>query len=163
MKEEQNDRLESLKKSGVHFLPWIGEKYEDGIYYDEDGEMHYGDASKKGKKILVLGESFYMDETDFKAYTGGKDFSQVMCDIIKDYIKPENEEEWKENWEPYKNTYTKFERAMAGKVLKPGEEKKEFWQHVMFYNYVQDPLTGPRIMPSRSGFKGSEKAFFCAS
>lgn len=141
-----------LQKGGVHFLPWIGEQYRDGIYYDKKGEMQLGEDGK-GKKILVLGESHYCAREE----DGTPDLTR---NIIGDYISPENETQWKEKWEPYKNTYTKFERAMGGRPLAVGVEKREFWNHVAFYNYLKKPLVGPRILPNEDDFKISEDAFF---
>lgn len=140
-----------LQEGGVHFLPWIGEKYDKGIYYDKNGEVQYGGGN--GKKILVLGESHYCAKEE----DGTPDLTRC---VIGDYISPENEEQWKEQWEPYKNTYTKFERGMAGKSLAAGVEKQDFWKHVVFYNYLQKPLTGPRTFPDEKDFKMSENAFF---
>lgn len=137
---------EVLKKSGVRFLPWIGENYENGISYDENGIIQYGTPENKGKKILVLGESHYCaDEKDAT--------EDLTRSVIKDFIDPDSV------FEPYKNTYTKFERALAGKTLVK-EEQKGLWEHVVFYNYVQRPLSGARITPTQEDFKISETPFW---
>ena len=118
-------------ESHIHFPPWIGKKYNDGI---------------GGKKILVLGESHYCakpeDDTPF-----------VTRMVIENLLDPAAEHE------AYKNTYTKFERALAGKVL-DWQEKAELWNSIIFYNYVQIPMTGPRISPTVEEFKDSAQAFF---
>lgn len=146
--------LEKLKEMGVRFLPWVKSKdFQSGIYYDKDGSLQYGDTNCKGKKVLVLGESHYCaNESDANLH--------LTQGIIEDLISPQTLTEWKENWEPYKNTYTKFERALTGKELAVGAEKQSLWTHVAFYNYVQRALTGPRKPPSASDFKVSEAAFF---
>ena len=137
--------LQELEKEGVKYLPWIGDKYEDGIYYNEKGELRYGNG--KGKKVLVLGESFYWDDED--------DGSAKMFvpELIEDFINPQSE------FLPYKRTFIKFERAMAGRELNK-EESKEFWEHVMFYNYVQEPLQGTRMSPTEEQYANSRDALF---
>ena len=115
----------------IHFLPWVGKKYNEGI---------------GGKKILVLGESHYCakpeDDTPF-----------VTRKVIENLLDPATEHE------SYKNTYTKFERALAGKVL-DWQEKVDLWNSVIFYNFVQRPMSGPRISPEPGDFKDSYAAFF---
>lgn len=137
---------EVLKKSGVRFLPWIGENYENGISYDENGIIQYGTPENKGKKILVLGESHYCaDEKDAT--------DDLTRSVIKDFIDPDSV------FEPYKNTYTKFERALAGRTLVK-EEQKSLWEHIVFYNYVQRPLSAARISPTEDDFEISENPFW---
>lgn len=142
MTEKNQQLLQELEKEGVKFLPWIGDKYEDGIYYDEKGELRGG----KGKKVLVLGESFYWDDED--------DGSAKMFvpELIEDFINPQSE------FLPYKRTFIKFERAMAGRELSK-EESREFWEHVMFYNYVQEPLRGTRMSPTQEQYEDSATYF----
>lgn len=118
-------------ESHIHFLPWVGKRYYEGI---------------GGKKILVLGESHYCakpeDDTPF-----------VTRKVIENLLDPAAEHE------SYKNTYTKFERALAGKVL-DWQGKVDLWNSVIFYNFVQRPMTGPRISPEPGDFKDSYAAFF---
>lgn len=143
--QEKKSLLDKLEKEGVKFLPWIGDKYEEGIYYDEKGELCYG--TSKGKKVLVLGESFYWDDEDDG---NGKMF---IPELIEDFLNPQSE------FLPYKRTFIKFERAMAGRELDK-EESREFWEHVMFYNYVQVPLQGTRFSPTEEQYANSKDMFF---
>lgn len=147
--EEIQQMYQELEKGGVKFLPWIGGKYEKGIYYDEKGELRYGNG--KGKKVLVLGESFYWDDDDDG---NGKMF---IHDLIKNLVNPKFE------FQPYKRTFIKFERAMTGKPWEKEEETKrriEFWEHIMFYNYVQEPLRGTRFSPTNEQYEKAKNAFF---
>lgn len=115
----------------VRFLPWVGRYYSKGI---------------AGKRIIVLGESHYCASV--------KDaIPELTINIIKDLFDPNSEHEG------YKNTYTKFERALTGKPLSFAE-KEEIWNSVLFYNYVQVPLSGARIAPTSEEFASSETAFF---
>lgn len=146
--------LKKLEEMEVSFLPWVEvEEYLNGIFYDKDGNLQYGDTNCKGKRVLVLGESHYCaNETDANLYLTQR--------VIEDLISPQTLAEWKEKWEYYKNTYTKFERALVGKKVSVGDEKQSLWKHVAFYNYVQRALTGPRKRPTASDFNDSKAAFF---
>ena len=115
----------------VHFRPWVGSGYERGI---------------AGRKVLVLGESHYCARPE-------DDVPEVTVNVIRDLLDPESE------FEAYKNTYTKFERALAGTEL-DWQGKARLWNSVVFYNYVQTPLSGPRRAPSAQEFRSSETAFF---
>ncbi len=115
----------------VKFLPWIGAQYTKGVW---------------GRKVMVLGESHYCASPDEAT-------PEITRDVIKDLLDPNSEHEG------YKNTYTKFERALAGKVLTP-EEKKALWDSFIFYNYVQVPISGARVSPTVQDFLSSEDAFF---
>ena len=97
----------------VSFLPWVGENYESGIKgYNEDGVI-YGTEDDPGKRILVLGESHYCaDPNDAK--------EGLTREILEDFVYSKSEHE------PYKNTYIKFERALAGRVIDE-EERKKLW------------------------------------
>lgn len=117
--------------SQVHFLPWVGENYEKGIC---------------GRKVLVLGESHYCAKPE-------DDTPYITREVIADLLDLGSEHE------AYKNTYTKFERALAGKVL-DWYGKSELWNSVIFYNFVQTPMSGPRTSPSVKEFQDSFAAFF---
>lgn len=119
----------------VKFLPWIGNKYSRGI---------------TGKHILILGESHYCAHPETEAVPG------LTQNIIEDLFDPNSEHE------PYKRTYTKFERALAGREIELSDKrgKRKVWDDVMFYNYVQEPISGARVAPSAMQFRNSEAAFF---
>lgn len=120
--------------SVVKFKPWVGENYETGIH--------------QGKKLLILGESHYCANSETKAT------EDITIKVIEDLLDPFSEHEG------YKNTYTKFAKAVVGEKQFSDETKKEFWQHVIFYNYVQTAISGARIAPTAEQFKNSEQAFF---
>ncbi len=130
-KPGKSDKDEDKEDKSVHFLPWVGKNYKQGIY---------------GRRVLVLGESHYCARQE-------DDTPYVTRKVIADLLDPNSEHE------AYKNTYTKFERALAGKVL-DWQEKAELWNSIIFYNYVQIPMTGPRISPTVEEFKDSAQAFF---
>lgn len=113
----------------IKLKPWVGKDYRQGF---------------RGKKILVLGESHYADHPCNENFT---------TEVIADYfLNPEAE---REGW---MNTYTKFERAMVGRELSQ-EERVAFWESIMFYNYIQEPLGGPRLAPTQELYAAAKEAF----
>ena len=115
----------------VRFAPWVGSAYTMGI---------------EGKRMMALGESHYC--------ANPCDADSGMTNrIIRLLFEPDREHEG------FMNTYTKFERALAGKPLSLAE-KEQWWNRILFYNYVQSPISGPRKEPTRQEFADSEAAFF---
>lgn len=115
----------------ITFLPWVGKSYSKGI---------------DNKKVMVLGESHYCAlVADAKP--------ELSSEVIQDLFDEKSEHE------AYKNTYTKFERALAGKILS-FKEKRDLWNMFLFYNYVQTPMTGARVAPTEEEFNLSESALF---
>lgn len=115
----------------VKFLPFVGDNYNKGL---------------QGKKVLVLGESHY-------CANASEAVPSLTQDIIKDLYDPNSE------FEPYKNTYTKFAKSLVNKDLTV-KDKEEIWNKLAFYNFVQNPITGPRKPPSNQEFLDSHTAFF---
>ena len=117
----------------VRLAPWIGKNYRPTGF--------------AGKRILALGESHYCEN----ASDATEDINRK---VIADLFDPQSEHE------AYKNTYTKFAKALLGCRALTFEDKERFWNSVAFYNYVQFPMSRPRMVPSRGNFKNSEAAFF---
>lgn len=117
----------------INFLPWQGKNFAQGY---------------RGKKILVLGESHYTED--------GKGWQSITQDVMERYInyitgKSPFEARWM-------NTFTKFAKAFQNGEMS-NEEVAQFWQGVVFYNFVQFPTSGPRVAPTAQQFADSEKAF----
>lgn len=115
----------------VKFLPLVGDKYNTGW---------------NGKRVMVLGESHYCASPE-------QAVPQITNQIITDLYDASSEHE------SYKNTYTKFANAFAGHSLS-FNERRNLWHSVLFYNYVQVPISGPRKSPIVQEFISSETAFF---
>ncbi|GHV66121.1 hypothetical protein FACS1894199_08880 [Bacteroidia bacterium] len=95
-----------------------------------------------GKKVLVLGESHYATEED--------NLPSLTNDVIGYYLRYLAGEVEHEGW---MNTYTKF----ANSCPIVGEA---FWQSVVFYNFVQVPMSGSRRSPSGDDFAAGAVPFF---
>ena len=120
----------------VRFEPWVGKNYKTSGY--------------NGKKILVIGESFYCSEEEAVA--------TLTTIIVEDYLAI-RKGEYRKNNGGWTNTYLKFERSLKGKVTTP-EESQTIWDSIAFYNYLQVPMSGARESGSPIDYKNAEKAFF---
>lgn len=118
-------------KNKVKFLPWIGTHYAKGV---------------NGKRVMALGESHYCNHPN-------EAVPELTNSVILDLLNPNSEHE------AYKNTYTKFERALAMKVL-DAREKAVLWNSIAFYNYVQVPMSAARTSPTKDDFTDATEAFF---
>ena len=145
---EKNDSF--LKEAGVKFLPFVGDNYENGISFDEKGNLMLGTSEKTLKKVLVLGESHYCDEdlTD-------EEMSSFTRDVLEWYLdarKCGNTTLWM-------NTFLKFERALANEITE-AKDSASIWDHLMFYNYLQVPLKGARMSGNQEEYGNASKPFF---
>lgn len=115
---------------GVMFLPRVGAKYEH---------------SRWGKRVMVLGDSHYC--ADPKDAT--PDLTQKVFGWVFDPSCAH------EGW---MNTYTKFASVLSGKQ-EDRSSSKEVWDEVLFYNYVQEPLSGPRTEPTMEMMEAAQAPF----
>ena len=114
----------------VKFLPWVGKNYNDGL---------------NGRRILVLGESHYCDESEATA--------DITNRVMEKYLtKPNGHEAWM-------NTFKKFERALVGFETTP-EDSEKIWNSVSFYNFIQRPIGDTRIAGTKEDYLKGEKPFF---
>jgi len=132
----------------VFFKPWVGEKYfEQGC---------------SGKKILVLGESHYCGEYNNCGKCGNLNIEDDKCRsfttnrAVKLFL---NYKQGEEEFEGWMNTYTKFTNVFHGEQVDI-DTLLQFWNSIIFYNYVQYSTPGPRIRPKENEFSNSEIAFF---
>lgn len=115
------------------FMPYVGSKYKDGV---------------NGKKILVLGASFYCNQTEcqyFKSCTDNKkkDSSPYdkTCPIYAESGKMLSLEP-SYCIEVAPETYKKFASGM--KMFTGTDDYEHIWEHLAFTNYVQHFLRAPR-------------------
>lgn len=116
------------------FEPAVGCSYDDGIY---------------GHKVLVLGESHYSS-------VPGEATPFLTQEVVEWY---NNLKKDKARWF---STFTKFSRALSGQLDLPrgAEENKKLWEKIIFYNYVQEPMTAPRQKPTKQQYRDADKPFF---
>lgn len=141
-------KTEEGKYFKVNFKPWIGKYYQHGVIgFDEKGHIVYGTKDNSAVKILVLGDSHYCANVEDAKPT-------LTKDVITYLLDPESAHE------PYMNTYKKFIKSFTGyfEELTDGQ-KRDAWEHIMFYNYVQKPMTAARIAPLVEDYRESDEAF----
>lgn len=96
-----------------------------------------------GKRVMVLGESHYGKNPTL-------DFTR---NVVREYLDPESE------YEEWMNTYLKFERSLVNRYTTK-KESETIWQSLLFYNYLQVLMDGPRISGTSQQYKDSARAFF---
>lgn len=113
---------------------------------------------KESIKILILGESHYCSEAGIRE----------SCNMCKENHKCHN---WtingldeiitRKNYNRSHNTYIKFEKSLSGKeCFESIQERWDFWDKYIMYNYVQNALSKARKSPTKSEFYNSQKSFF---
>ena len=123
----------------VNFYPWRGARYDTGI---------------KNKRILILGESHYCEDSDksqksrhrcpkeFDNYCMScymdRECHEKTIDTIVEHLSSEN----------YR-THKTFESLVNGHSLSE-KERFEFWHHLAFYEYIQYAQPKPK-MPLKQG------------
>ena len=130
------------------------------FYYPRIGK-NYTDKGYNGLKILILGESHYCGEREkceiCGVFSNRKDCNNFTVNVIENnflaYKKGQVE------FEDWMRTFSRFTNIFIGTQVET-ETLIEFWDSVIFYNYVQSSTTGPRIAPTHQQFEESEKAFY---
>ena len=123
------------------FAPFVGASYRNQDF-----------------KILTLGESHYFGEEDMALFHKDrndpkvKNITQNVVHQFLDYKRG------KGKFYPHMNTFTKHANASQNKKLS-AEECVATWEATAFYNFVQTPMTRPRVSPTQEDFKRSRKAF----
>lgn len=122
----------------VCFIPWIGDTCIEKGYL--------------GKRILILGESHYCEECDLC----GNIKCNITINVTRRFLDNKKGIGKFEHW---MRTFTRFTNVFLGEKV-DNEKLINFWNSIMFYNYVQLATSGPRISPSPEAFSSSEEAFF---
>ena len=127
--------------SNIFFQPFVGKDYVNGGIF--------------GKRIMILGESHYCDESctdcgDCQLHRECMGFTQQVLD---DYL---NENKERQNW---MRTFLKFERSLVGEETNQAMRLK-IWNSVIFFNYLQAAMGGPREAGAAEQYHQAGKAFF---
>lgn len=103
----------------VFFKPWIGSKY---------GKPN----SIFSHKILVLGDSHYIDEPVDLVINDASEPSDFTTGVMLDYLEPNLKGRWQ-------STFTKFMNSFIKNSTHSARHRSELWHSVAFYNYLQVP------------------------
>ena len=114
----------------IIFKPFVGSNYPNGGIF--------------GKKILVLGESHYCDESEV--------YENLTYDVLQKYLHHEVNEGWM-------NTFKKFERALVGNTTTE-DDSRRIWESLAFYNFLQVPMGDARIAGQPEDYKNAVEPFF---
>lgn len=124
----------------IKFNPWVGADYFSGGLF--------------GIRIMVLGESHYCGElckgceTDFKSRCSG-----FTTNVVRAYLDTANE---REGW---MSTYLKFERSLVNHETVPAESSG-IWNSLLFYNFLQLAMQGPRQAGTAQQYRDAAQPFF---
>lgn len=130
-------------ENNIFFTPYIGKDYANGGLF--------------GKRVMVLGESHYCGEGccdcgNCRLYEKCTMFTQ---NVIKKYLNKDKSKE-RQYWT---RTFVKFERSLVGKITDQ-KRRQKIWDEVMFYNYLQVAMSGPRKAGTSAHYKQAADAFF---
>ena len=126
----------------VFFKPWVGSNY---------GEV----GSVFNKKILILGDSHYTDESEVaELRTEQQGSSDFTSGVIKDYLDDPVRGSWK-------STFTKFMNSFVQNTIHVSRSKEELWNSLTFYNYLQIPAGAEPRLTQHYDYQGEKdkKAF----
>ena len=127
--------------NNIFFQPFVGKDYANGGIF--------------GKRIMILGESHYCDEGccdcgNCRLHGECTGFTQG---VIKDYLD-ENKE--RQDW---MRTFVKFERSLVGKETDQ-TLRLMIWNSVVFFNYLQVAMGGPREAGTSAQYRQAGDALF---
>lgn len=128
-------------RNDIFFIPYVGMYYANGGLFD--------------RRVMILGESHYCDGGccdcgNCRLYKQCGKFTQ---DVLRDFLDERKE---RQNW---MRTFVKFERSLVGKMTDWALRRK-IWDSVMFYNYLQVAMGGPRKAGTSAQYKQAANAFF---
>lgn len=124
------------------------------FFYPRVGKFY----EKESTKILILGESHYCSEVEHK---GSCNACKEKKKCHKWTINGLEEIITKKNYNRSHNTYIKFEKSLSGKeCFESINERMNFWDKYIMYNYVQNALPKARKSPTKKDFCNSQKSFF---
>jgi hypothetical protein len=133
LKSIYDDQLLSLRN--LKWLPWIGTNYAQNLPQN---------------KILLIGESHYLgDNPNSKEDYENYNMTRL---IVKDMAIDGN----KGRSDFFPNTY---KLLVTDKVYHDNNRHK-FWNNVAFYNFIQTPMTNPKIRPQKHEIIEARLNFF---
>jgi hypothetical protein len=104
---------------------------------------------------MILGEYHYCYENCFENCGKIPCKEPTFTSMVMDHVINSKSPGY---FESYMNTFTHFERAVFNKELSQSE-KEEFWNSVVFYNYLQKAMKSPGMRPGSKLYPDSFDAF----
>ena len=164
MKSINSKIQQAFKKKEIFFLPWVGQKYEEGL------------ARRQTKnKVLVIGASRYCEyckNSKRECHFYDSCHFSTDYDILKDIVCPYARDSSKRNnTHPgynlcninhasllkfiYQTGHNKEPRAYNYfqekiRIAAEYKEGKEVWLHIAFFNYLQAIVSGPDDNPTKT-------------
>lgn len=143
-----------MEKPNVNIYPWTGFNYEAGF-------MNKG-------KLMVLGESFYwgdyknnpQNHYSYEEYKN--DLSNAIISTVELYLNRRKPEDGETNghWKKTCTILTKICLGKSKKEMLTKEEKDLFWDSILFYNYINEPLKTARQKIDETVWQKSQKDFY---
>lgn len=126
--------------SNIFFKPFVGKNYQTGGIF--------------GKRIMVLGESHYCGDgcADCGNCSTHAECADFTKNVMKKYLGPHD-------WKKWMNTLLRFERSLVGHTTIENEQS-EIWNSVLFYNYLQVAMDGPRQAGNGAAYQAAVPAFY---
>lgn len=128
------------------FQPYIGPYYLSGGIF--------------GKRILVLGESHYCDQCKLSTKGCGircpnytSECHDFTINKLHEYLDRDK------GFDHWMRTYTKFERSLINAETNV-HIRRDIWDSVMFYNYLQVAMPEPRQKGNDSDYIRAQNDFF---
>ncbi len=125
------DDLNFMQDLGLIWLPFVGSKY--------------GDLPKE-KRILVIGESHY-------DYNQKESRERLLNENFTRHVVQEHAIEGKN----HSRIFVNFQKALLGNQ---SVNNSTFWNHLMFYNFVQRPMKTKKDRPTKRDYEYGWKVFF---
>ncbi len=130
--------------SEIFFRPFLGKNYNKEGF--------------DGIKLLILGESHYCKNKNSCPKCGKEDPEDCFNftnNVVQEYLGFKKGEFESKSW---MSTFTRFTNVLLGDKV-GNDEIIDFWESIVFYNYVQSALETSRKEPKSEQFYESEKAF----
>lgn len=116
-----------------NYRPWIGKNYKNRNIFGN-------------KKVMILGES----QWGFENVKG----NEATNTVLKNYLeKRKNDEQSRDR------IFTTLAKICLDKSQVSNEEIVEFWDSVLFYNYITESMTKPGQRPTDEQFKNGLEPF----
>ncbi len=126
----------TIIKSTVRFSPWVGLHYEKGY---------------RGLRILMVCESHYADKQHERP--------TVTPEIVKTFALGEMHPRATGKLRRQKHFTLIMSAVQNVRQRFTGTQRKEFWNSVAYYNFLQEFLPRSRVAPPPEVWNRSEKAF----